>query len=171
MAFLKTGPSLKVLKEASQSLCIEQIHPFFHAGILCLTVPPKTHSHREGHKDIVHRPKKPSSFLVQEYHALYGNSFNLLCMTCLLVLTNVQQLLLGGRHLALFHAHLHFTYTTHENNFLPFQSLIVIHLNSPIITSCSNVICAVHCYLNYYFQTGYLDCSTAEQRLHRVALS
>lgn len=168
MAFLRTGSSLQVLKEAAQPLCIGEIHPFIHTGILCLTVSPKTHLSHKVTRILYKVPKNPIS-LVQEYHAFCGSSFNLLCTTC--SLWHMQQLFLGGQlSSCTSYTHFPFTYPAQENNFFPLWCLTVINLNFPIITNCSNVICAVHFYLDSYFQTGYLDGSTPEQRLHRAAL-
>jgi len=106
-----------------------------------------------------------NSFLVQEYHTFCGSSFNLLCVTLFACSDSFYEKTVFILHCLM----LIFTSgtITQENNFFPFQSLMVISLNfliASLINSCSNLTYAVHFCLDTYFQIGYLDCSTAEQR-------
>lgn len=107
--------------------------------------------------------------LVQEYHTFYGGSFHLLCMTLFASCEAYVTASIRKTVVILHCLMLVFIPGTsaQENNFFPFQSLMVINLNfliSSLVNCCSNLIYAAYFCLDTYFQTSYLGCSTAEWR-------
>lgn len=98
-----------------------------------------------------------------------GSYFNFLCMT-LFACSEEYRTTSTRKTVVILHS-LMLVFisgtSTQENNFFPFQSFMLINLSfliSSLINSCSNLLYALNFYLDTYFQTGYLDCSTAEQR-------